>query len=69
MAARARIAQCHFDRLRYDTVHATTIAKTNLVFRRMRIGIDASRIHGDTQHVSRVSAVKKHVAIRMPRRV
>ncbi len=39
------------------------VAKTHFVLRRMRVGIDALRVHRQVQHVGREAAVEQHVPI------
>ena len=56
----------HFDRLRNHSVDATTIAKPNFKLGGMRVCVDASRVYGQTQNISRIATVKQYIAIRMP---
>ena len=47
-------------------MHFATVAESNLVFGRVGIRIYRRRIHGQTDYVGRVAAVKQNVAIGMP---
>ena len=47
-------------------MHEARLAKAHFEFLRMRVDVDARRVHFEVQHVGRVAAVEQHVAIREP---
>jgi hypothetical protein len=63
MTAGTSVAECDLDSLRYNAMHTPAVTKTHFVFRRMRIGIYACRIHREIEDVGWVSTVKQHVPV------